>query len=147
MNCKACIHNEVCYATHTDESPTCCDFKDKSLFIELPCKVGDDIFKIDYCRCGKPENYDIKHCHRKETKKTPKVFASLMLQQKGKRINYGSTYLSGEPKFEYVPIGTICYKVIKKPFRSEWISEIGKTVFLTREEAEKALKEMEKDNG
>ena len=25
--CKECIHNEMCYATHTDESPACCDYK------------------------------------------------------------------------------------------------------------------------
>lgn len=37
MTCKDCIHNEMCYATHTDDSPTCCDFKDKSRYIELPC--------------------------------------------------------------------------------------------------------------
>ena len=46
MTCKDCIHNEMCYGTHTDESPTCCDFKDKSRFIELPCKVGAEIFII-----------------------------------------------------------------------------------------------------
>ena len=25
--CKECIHNEMCYATHTDESHACCDYK------------------------------------------------------------------------------------------------------------------------
>lgn len=44
--CKDCIHNEMCYGTHTDESPTCCDFKDKSRYIELPCKVGDTVYYI-----------------------------------------------------------------------------------------------------
>ena len=44
--CKDCIHNEMCYGTHTDDSPTCCDFKDKSRFIELPCKVGDTVWYI-----------------------------------------------------------------------------------------------------
>ena len=49
MTCKDCLHNEMCYGTHTDDSPTCCDFKDKSLYIELPCKVGDKVYVID---CG-----------------------------------------------------------------------------------------------
>ena len=44
MTCNDCIHNEVCYGTHTDDSPTCCDFKDKSRFIELPCKVGSTFY-------------------------------------------------------------------------------------------------------
>lgn len=41
MTCKDCIHNEVCYCyliTYTDNNPICCNYKDKSRFIELPCK-------------------------------------------------------------------------------------------------------------
>ena len=33
--CKDCLHDEMCYATHTGDSPACCDFKDKRRFIEL----------------------------------------------------------------------------------------------------------------
>lgn len=33
MTCKDCLHNEMCYATHTDDSPTCCDFKDRSRYV------------------------------------------------------------------------------------------------------------------
>ena len=44
--CNDCLHNEMCYGTHTDDSPTCCDFKDKSRFIELPCKVGDTVYEV-----------------------------------------------------------------------------------------------------
>ena len=33
MTCKDCIHNEMCYATHTDDSPCCCDFKDSSKYV------------------------------------------------------------------------------------------------------------------
>ena len=35
MTCKECLHNEMCYATHTDNSPACCDFKDKNRFVEV----------------------------------------------------------------------------------------------------------------
>lgn len=31
--CKECLHNEMCYATHTDDSPACCDFKDRSKYV------------------------------------------------------------------------------------------------------------------
>lgn len=52
MTCKDCIHNGVCWkqeellSTHEwDEEQECC--QDASRFIELPCKVGDDIYWID----------------------------------------------------------------------------------------------------
>lgn len=31
--CKECLHNEMCYATHIDDSPACCDFKDCSKYV------------------------------------------------------------------------------------------------------------------
>lgn len=117
-----------------------------------PCKVGDVIYKIQYCRCGNPEAFEMKHCHKKETSKTPKVFASVMFQQKGRRLTPGSfrfepqKYEYKPPKYEYKPIGTICYKVVQKPFKLEWINDFGKTVFLTKEEAEQKLKELRKNN-
>lgn len=61
MTCKDCLHNEMRYGTHTDDSPACCDFKDKSRFIELPCKVGDTAY-IDLSDKG--DYYDeceVKH--------------------------------------------------------------------------------------
>lgn len=41
----------MCYSTHTDDSPTCCDFKDKSRYIELPC--GE--YLLDLIRYQKAE--------------------------------------------------------------------------------------------
>lgn len=104
--------------------------------IAPPCKVGDMVYQIKYCRCGNPECFEMRHCYKKDTKRTPKVIDSIMLSQKGKR-------LVAPYKFEWKPIGTICYKIIQKPFKLEWLTEIGKTVFLTKEEAEEALKERE----
>ena len=57
MTCKDCIHNEMCYGTHTDNSTTCCYYKDKSRFIELPCKVGDTVYKLWYEPCHNGEYY------------------------------------------------------------------------------------------
>ena len=54
MTCRDCIHYDVCHNNFknidsneemTDEH-CCADFKDKSRIIELPCKVGDDIYYI-----------------------------------------------------------------------------------------------------
>lgn len=103
--------------------------------IVLPCKVGDVVYKVEYCRCGNPEAYEMKHCHKKETKKTPKVYGSIMLRQDGKR-------LIAPYKYAWKPIGTICYKIIQKPFKLEWLTEISKTIFLTKEEAERELERL-----
>lgn len=56
--CKDCIHYDVC-AEHlavigcedlhgfNDEQIDCKHFKDKSLILDLPCKVGDTVFNFD----------------------------------------------------------------------------------------------------
>ena len=54
MTCKDCLHNEMCYGTHTDDSPICCDYMDKSRYVELPCKVGDTVYCVDYAGEIKP---------------------------------------------------------------------------------------------
>ena len=45
MTCKDCIYYDVC----DDYILTFCrGFKDKSRFIELPCKVGDTVYVLEY---------------------------------------------------------------------------------------------------
>lgn len=51
MTCKDCFHYEVCktyeefdFANHSK----CDTYKDKSKVIELPCKVGDMVYILDY---------------------------------------------------------------------------------------------------
>lgn len=50
MTCKNCIYKEACNQ-HLDEinNPkfTCATFKDRSKFIELPCKLGDRLYAIN----------------------------------------------------------------------------------------------------
>lgn len=45
MNCEDCIHNGVCLYTpyYRRIVLQCVDFKDKSMIIELPCKVGHNL--------------------------------------------------------------------------------------------------------
>lgn len=52
--CKDCIHFESCknlYETHGEglsgDSYVCDFFKDRSRFVELPCKVGDFVYFIE----------------------------------------------------------------------------------------------------
>ena len=106
-----------------------------------PCKVGDVVYVIKYCRCGNPECYKNKHCYKKDTKKTPKVLGSIMKEQCGMRVSKNYDWHKGT-SLVWQPIGTICYKIIQKPFKLEWLTELGKTVFLTKEEAEEKLKEL-----
>lgn len=105
--------------------------------IAPPCKVGDMVYVIKRCRCGKPENYNLKCCGRKVTSKTPKVLSRVMYQETGKRLKPNYT---GKIEYEVAPKGTICFSLYEKPFTLKMLTEIGKTVFLTKEEAEQALK-------
>ena len=57
MTCKDCIHYEACHDMYYEEHATrhfdpekhnaekeCGYFKDRSRFVELPCKVGDTVY-------------------------------------------------------------------------------------------------------
>lgn len=111
--------------------------------IAPPCKVGDTVYIIKRCRCGLPENYDLKACGRKVTERTPKVLARVFFQEKGKRLKPTFT---GKLEYEIVPKGTVCYSVYEKQFTLKMLAEIGKTVFLTKEEAKAALCKLQASN-
>jgi len=47
VDCKKCIHQEVCYLDIQFEGAEYCDdFKDKTRFIEVPCKINDTVYGI-----------------------------------------------------------------------------------------------------
>lgn len=50
-SCKDCLHVDVCQKTRImnpayDYAPKCNDFKNRSRFVELPCKLGDFVYFI-----------------------------------------------------------------------------------------------------
>lgn len=46
-NCENCYHYHMCdLQLRLEEEQDCNHFKDKSLIVELPCKVGDDLYWI-----------------------------------------------------------------------------------------------------
>lgn len=96
-SCKDCLHVDVCKNRDIfGDMPICKHFKDRTRFVELPCKIGEELYRIKTVR-GK------------------KIVTETQLNQNTFwRIVFGGEY--------------------------------GKTVFLTREEAERALKERE-NNG
>ena len=135
-NCKDCIHFEACkdfaedegfdLAQWTKEHGAWCTgefFKNKSLFIELPCKPGDVVFALD-------EYVDVDLC------------------EKCDNFCWGGF---GDPnsceKAIYGRRAPECITIseevaeLRQIFWWMHIEAFGKSVFLTREDAEKALEE------
>lgn len=89
-NCKDCLCGDVCSIAEVMGENFCCpDCKDRNRFVELPCKIGEELYRVKTVRGKKIVT---------ETQLNKNTFW---------RIVFGGEY--------------------------------GKTVFLTREEAERAL--------
>ena len=87
------------------------DLEEQGLLVRLPCKVGDMVWDNDF---GYPESYEIKafsygYC---DSYVEPDIEDQIIFYYE----NYSGSITGASP-----------------------MSEIGKTVFLTREEAEKKL--------
>ncbi len=131
MTCKECIHYYACSAkgglfNEKDESKEmlCNHFKPKSRFVELPCEVGQTVYKI-VCYTNLKAPYPI-----------PVKIVGFHL---GKFPD-----LRGNRRKEYL----IGYDDITHSLVHLDIAQIGKTVFVgenAKEEAENALKEREKE--
>ena len=95
--CNNCYHNQVCdFACKRCDGANCIFFVDSSRMVELPCKVGDHVFRL----CG--------------TKKTRYVAERIV----------SAVTLCGNGSWSIL---------------STAYDALGKTVFLTREEAEAEL--------
>ena len=104
--CKECVHVAVCsYAQNSNnEFEHCANFRDRSRFVELPCFLGDTVYRIKGNTVRKERVLRIEIC----------TSGIVLVDFNGYHIGQGDT--------------------------------IGKYIFLTREEAEQALKERE-ENG
>ena len=112
--CENCIHEGMCrFLPSVAKNIECRFFKDKSLFVEFPCKVGQTIFFYT-CVCDKTgeERFDILEGE----------VISFSMQKEGLwaycRYKCGLTY----------------WHIVDEGF--------GESVFLTKEEAEAKLKEI-----
>lgn len=120
-SCKDCLSVDVCKNRDVfGDMPTCEHFKDRTRFMELPCKVGDVVYS--YCE----ELYRI----------LPYFIEQII-------ISYDSDSLNNE-YVTFIGISSNASELLAEIDFT--VDEIGKTVFLTREEAERALKERE-NNG
>lgn len=123
-SCKDCVHFEACkniYEIHGDglseESHGCEHFKDRSQFVELPCKVGDKVYL---------DNLHIKYAD------VIGIYIDAFGGVFDLRI-YTNIQLANGFGYKYF---------ISKDYTFE---DIGKRLFLTKESAEQALKEREEN--
>ena len=92
--------------------------EEQGLLVRLPCKVGDTVWDNDF---GYPKSYEIK------------------------AFSYGYCDSYVEPGIGIEDEIIFYYENYTRSITGAFpMSEIGKTVFLTREEAEKKLEEMRK---
>ena len=93
------------------------DLEEQGLLLRLPCKVGDTIYVNGILGVGEAEEYKVI------------------------RVDYHSNLATKRSEFYIEAL------LVSNPENSIgfYDKEIGKTVFLTREEAEQKLKEMESD--
>ncbi len=56
--CRDCIHHEICVLLLQNTDAVCNGFADKSRYIELPCKVGDTVYCVDYAGEIKPRTVE-----------------------------------------------------------------------------------------
>lgn len=124
MTCKDCVHYKPCFYANIDN---CGMFKDKSKFIELPCKVGDTVYiirppieldELDEMDYEEEKIYECKVKNIRIYTITNDMLISLIIQEK---VDEDNRFIT-------------CYMDL---------SELDKTVFLTYEAAEAALKERE----
>ena len=117
-SCNDCIHNEICQQIDEpfniiDADMNCADFKHRSRFVELPCKVGDKVYL---------DNLHIKYAD------VIGIYIDAFGGMFYLRI-YTNIQLANGFGYEYF---------ISKDYTFE---DIGKRIFLTKEAAEQALKE------
>lgn len=115
-DCKDCVHYEVCNRIGNkilNGFEVCDQFKDKSRFVELPCKVGDIVYKVSFV-------------YKNVAPLKVEGFLRSLASWKVHLTHIIPSWIGNQKEHLYIAF-----------------SSFGKTVFLTREEAEKAL--VEKD--
>lgn len=121
-SCKECLHVEVCpfkrYRVEKDRMEKRCSFfKDRSRFVELPCKVGDTLYF---------NNVNLRNA---------KVIAIYVDASGGMFDLDIATNVETVAGYKHF---------INKDYTFE---DIGKRLFLTKEAAKQALKEREETSG
>lgn len=120
--CENCIHEGMCrFLPSVAKNIECRFYKDKSLFVELPCKVGGTVYRI------------VKLCNG-ETKIVEGEVLEFTIthEHHNGKDEYRFYFWAKGEEFAHRQYSLWCY-----------FTDFGKTVFLTKEEAEAKLKELE----
>lgn len=116
-NCIKCAEEHMQLAEWLKELKSYRDAEEQGLLVRVLCKVGDTVWDNDF---GYPESYEIK------------AFS----------YGYCDSYVESNIEDEII----FYYENYSGSITGAFpMSEIGKTVFLTRVEAEKKLEEMKND--
>ncbi len=122
--CKNCVHESVCrirtYPSQYGLTGDACDhYKDKSLFVELPVRVGQTVYRI--ASYGNSRNQII--CTEIEENQIVSVYYQEEIENqykdKCKKFTFETTYAEGYTE-----------------------EDIGDLVYLTKDEAERKLREV-----
>lgn len=128
MTCKDCIHYEVCCDEYElAHAENCNNFKDKSKYIELPCKVGDTLYYLDTL-------VDNDKC------------AGCSFYYEGGMGDYPNCEktIDGNRENNCIEIKEES-ATLKNIFCWMYMDCFNKTVFLTKSEAEQKLKELKEN--
>lgn len=125
--CKDCIHYSRCNEIYEaagfflDYEKSCCkQFSNRSEWVHLPCNVGDTVYHFSEC-FGTICPYFVENIY---------------ISYWGDNSQNALYAFEADYHYEDVLIDCIDFE----------LEDIGKTVFLTREEAEKALEDMRKED-
>lgn len=122
-NCMKCAEQHEKLAEWLEELKSYKDLEEQGLLVRLPVKIGDDIYKIP-----SKANYDLNvlNGYKANNRVYHQKVYSIVFSQRG-------WFVQCDKDSIHVP-NVICVDV-----------EYGKTWFLTREEAEKKLEEVQND--
>ena len=151
--CADCIHHQVCMWQHypQDQSEHCQFYKDKSLCVELPCEIGETVYHITICKEFQHELdgtlYDSSGgygtatgyycpCEIRDNCPFDDKDDFCCEKQKDKLAIF-------EDEVKGFDIGEYDMVVFLEYTGNVYITDFGKTVFLTKEDAEAKLKESE----
>ncbi len=139
MTCKDCFHYEACNdfafggGIEFSNADKCKHFKDKSLFIEMPCRVGNTVWLLtSKCKYAGDKDEPWNSCKQY----WDNVYDHKMWGCAGKDKN-GERFWCKKRKMELY-IRPLVWEIILLANEN---LVLGKNLFLTKEAAEKALKE------
>lgn len=130
--CENCYHYDVCgFNEYKDFNEICSFFKDKSFIVELPCKVGDTLYILNYDTsvCNECPDYysELEWC---ECLGDFDLFPDI----KGKTSRTCPKHILQITEKPHAQLTDIAI----------WLKKIGTIVFTDKAKAEAKLKELEK---